>query len=38
MEAGRAYYDETVKGVQKGIDEAKASVAKRRTVPYTAGK
>lgn len=34
VEAGPDYFDDTVKGVQKGIEEAKAGAAKRSSDPY----
>ena len=37
MEAGPDYFDDTVKGVQKGIEEAKAAAAKRPSDPYASG-
>lgn len=38
VEAGPDYFDDTVKGVQKGIEEAKAAAAKRPSDPYASGK
>jgi hypothetical protein len=38
VEAGPAYFDETVAGVQKAIEEAKAVAAKRPSDPYASGK
>jgi hypothetical protein len=38
VEAGAAFFDDTVVGVQKGIEAAKAEEAKRPTRPYTTGK
>ena len=38
VEAGAAFFDDTVVGVQKGIEAAKAAAAKRPTDPYTTGK
>ena len=35
---GPDYFDDTVKGVQKGIEDAKAAVAKRPPDPYASGK
>jgi hypothetical protein len=37
VEAGPDYFDDTVKGVQKGIEEARAAVAKRPSGPYASG-
>ncbi len=37
VEAGSDYFDDTVKGVQKGIEEAKAAAAKRPSDPYASG-
>jgi hypothetical protein len=37
VEAGSAFFDETVTGVQKGIDGAKAAAAKRPSAAYGAG-
>ena len=37
VEAGPDYFDDTVKGVQKGIEEAKAAAAKRPSDPYASG-
>jgi hypothetical protein len=34
VEAGPDYFDDTVKGVQKGIEEAKVGAGKRSSVPY----
>jgi hypothetical protein len=34
VEAGSAFFDDTVQGVQKGIEEAKAAAAKRPSEPY----
>src|SRR5207248_8825184 len=34
VEAGPAFFDDTAAGVQKGIDEAKATAAKRPAEPY----
>ena len=34
VEAGPAYFEETVKGVQKAIEEAKAVAVKRPAEPY----
>src|SRR5207248_9274884 len=34
VEAGPDYFGDTVKGVQKGIDEAKIAAAKRPSTPY----
>src|SRR5262249_47753595 len=34
VEAGPAFFDDTVAGVQKGIEEAKATTAKRPSDPY----
>ena len=38
VEAGPTYFDETVTGVQKAIEEAKAAAAKRPSDPYANGK
>src|SRR5437660_1044515 len=38
VEAGTAFFDDTVTGVQKGIEEAKATAAKRPSDPYASGK
>jgi leucyl aminopeptidase len=38
VEAGAAFFDDTVGGVQKGIEEAKAAAAKRPADPYAGGK
>jgi len=38
VEAGPDYFDDTVTGVQKGIEEAKAAAAKRPSDPYAGGK
>lgn len=38
VEAGPDYFDDTGKGVQKGIEEAKAGAAKRPPDPYASGK
>jgi hypothetical protein len=38
VEAGPDYFDDTVKGVQKGIEEAKAAAAKRPSDPYASKK
>jgi leucyl aminopeptidase len=38
VEAGERYFDDTVAGVQKGIEEAKAAAAKRSSNPYAIGK
>jgi hypothetical protein len=38
VEAGPAFFDETVVGTQKGIEEAKSAVAKRSSDPYGSGK
>jgi hypothetical protein len=38
VEAGQAYFDDTAKGIQKGIDEAKTAVAKRPSESYTKAK
>jgi hypothetical protein len=37
-EAGATFFDDTVPGAQKGIDDAKAAIAKRPSAPYGAGK
>jgi hypothetical protein len=37
VEAGAAFFDDTVAGVQKGIAEAKAAAAKRPSGPYATG-
>jgi Cytosol aminopeptidase family, N-terminal domain len=37
VEAGPAYFDETVAGVEKGVTEAKDAAAKRPTAAYRAG-
>jgi len=34
VEAGPAYFDETVRGVKRGISEAASSVAARKSTPY----
>jgi len=38
VEAGPDYFNDTVTGVQKGIEEAKAAAAKRPSDPYVGGK
>src|SRR3954471_5317600 len=38
VEAGPAFFDDTVAGVEKGIGEAKAAAGKRSTEPYASGK
>ena len=38
VEAGPDYFDDTVKGVQKGIEEAKTVAAKRLSAPYKSDK
>jgi len=38
VEAGAAFFDDTVAGVQKGIEEARAAAAKRPSTPYARGK
>src|SRR5262245_34510552 len=38
VEAGPAFFDETVAGVQKGIEQAKAAAARRSSDPYASGK
>jgi len=38
VEAGAAFFDDTVAGVQKGIEEAKAAAAKRPSNPYAKSK
>jgi hypothetical protein len=38
VEAGPDYFDDTVKGVQQGIEEAKAAAAKRPSDPYASNK
>jgi hypothetical protein len=38
VEAGPAFFDDTVVGVQKGIEEAKAAAAKRPAGAYASGK
>ena len=38
VEAGPDYFDETVTGVKKGIEEAKDAAAKRPSTPYSSGK
>ncbi len=38
VEAGPDYFDDTVKGVQKGIEDAKVAAAKRPSDPYVSGK
>jgi leucyl aminopeptidase len=38
IEAGPAFFDDTAKGLQKGIDEAKADIAKRPKTPYIGSK
>ncbi len=38
VEAGPAFFDDTVMGVQKGIAEAKAAAAQRPSDPYAGGK
>src|SRR5947209_6793995 len=37
VEAGPEFFDDTVMGVQKGIDEAKAAAARRSSAPYATG-
>jgi leucyl aminopeptidase len=37
VEAGPDFFDDTVVGVQKGIEEAKAAAAKRPSDPYASG-
>jgi hypothetical protein len=37
VEAGAAYFDDTVAGVQKGIEAAQAAAAKRPAEPYASG-
>jgi hypothetical protein len=37
-EASSAYFDDTKAGLQKGIDEATAAIAKRSSQPHTAAK
>ena len=37
VEAGPTYFDETVEGVQKGIEEAKTAAAKRPAEPHATG-
>jgi hypothetical protein len=38
VEAGPTFFDETITGVQKGLDEAKATAAKRSSDPYARDK
>jgi leucyl aminopeptidase len=38
VEAGAAFFDDTIVGVQKGIEEAKVAAAKRPSDPYAKGK
>jgi hypothetical protein len=38
VEAGPDYFDDTVKGVQKGIERAKAEAPKRSSDPYASKK
>ena len=38
VEAGPDYFDDTVTGVKKGIEEAKGATAKRPLEPYASGK
>src|SRR5205085_12318330 len=38
VEAGPDYCDDTVKGIQQGIDEAKTVAAKRPSAPYVSNK
>ena len=38
VEAGPDYFDDTVTGVKKGIEEAKDAAAKRPSEPYASGK
>src|SRR4051794_3319485 len=38
VEAGPAFFDDTVAGVRKGIEGAKAAVGKRSSDPYASGK
>lgn len=38
VEAGPAYFEETIAGVQKTIDEAKSEIAQRPTAKYASGK
>jgi hypothetical protein len=38
VEAGPDYFDDTVKGVQKGIEKAKAAAAQRPSDPYASNK
>jgi hypothetical protein len=38
VEAGPAFFDDTVGGVEKGIEEAKAAAGKRSADPYASGK
>jgi len=38
VEAGEKYFDDTVAGVQQGIEEAKAAAGKRSSDPYASGK
>jgi hypothetical protein len=38
-EAGPAFYQETIAGMNTGIDEAKSAIGKRKTTPFvTTGK
>ncbi|MBV8400651.1 MAG: hypothetical protein JOZ17_18210 [Acetobacteraceae bacterium] len=37
-EAGEKFFDDTVPGAQKGIEDAKAEIAKRPSAPYASGK
>jgi Cytosol aminopeptidase family, N-terminal domain len=38
VEAGPAFFDDTVAGVQKGVEEAKAAAAARSSAPYASDK
>ena len=38
VEAGPDYFDDTVKGIERGIEEAKATAAKRPSGPFASGK
>src|SRR3954447_8763632 len=38
VEAGPDFFDDTVAGVEKGIEEAKTAAGKRSTEPYASGK
>lgn len=38
VEAGPAYFDSTATGIEQGIDDAKATIAKRAATPYSIAK